>query len=54
MVSTYHFYRFEYFTPSFGFCAQVAWAYAHIEYMYSGRDPKFSLYSIPYIVLLLA
>ena len=33
MVSTYHFYRFEYCTPSFGLCAQVAWTCAHIEYM---------------------
>ena len=32
MVSTYHFYRFKYSTPMFGFCAQVAWTYTHIEY----------------------
>ena len=54
MVSTYHFYRFEYSTPSFGFCAQVAWTYSHIEYMHSEQHPKFYLYFIPYIVFLLA
>ena len=32
MASTYHFYRFKYSTPSFGFRAQVAWTYVHIEY----------------------
>ena len=46
MVSTYHFYRFKYSTPSFGFCAQVAWTYAHIEYRHSEQHPKFSLYFI--------
>ena len=54
MVSTYHFYRFKYSTPSFGFCTQVAWTYAHIEYRHPKQHPKFSLYFIPYIVFLLA
>ena len=49
MVSTYHVYRFKYSIPSFGFCAQVAWMYAHIEYMHPEQHPKFSLYFIPYI-----
>ena len=44
MASTYHFYRFKYSTPSFGFCAQVAWTYAHIEYRHPERHTKFSLY----------
>ena len=32
MACTYHFYRFKYSTLSFGFCAQVVWTYAYIEY----------------------
>ena len=54
MVSAYHFYRFKYSTPSFGFCAQVAWNYAHIEYRHSEQHIKFPIYFIPYIVFLLA
>ena len=39
-------YRFKYSTPSFGFCAQVAWTCAYIEYRHPEDTLNFPLHSL--------